>query len=737
MCCRKPRSHHRVASTPIIAFTVAAFLILPLVRSSQHTNNDKGIRRAHSRARAYSTDLARTLSDRRQLCNNHTSLQWILVAPLKAPTIQMIRYAKLQAWILLIVELDNTPPTWQQDFNILWNELAAAGSTHVPHLIFLDRQQQHKLGFASALDGDGNIHSRNIGSLYAIMCGAKLIMEVEDSIEQKDAEAGPGQDIPSGPFPQALGDSASWLINPYALYGHPEMWPRGFPLGAVSNATFEFRKVQQPTPHDKVIYEPLIQSALIDDYPTTAGVLGLTQLAHTGPQDFYRTPKALAIQPGYFAPLNFGSTIYSKDAFWGLPLLAGLHQALAAAWRSLWVQKLLWDVGGRVLVLAPSARQNRSVHSVHLEAMVQEEEVLHKVGPMVHFLHNWESEEEVFHLRLLELARGLTDAGFWAQSELDSMSAWVDDLVALGYVFPDIQAAQQHMPQLAVQPKKKSSAFQHCRNDLWKNVLKAIGNFGPSYTGTSYNGLRTAHMAKAKENVAAYLREWFKAAERTGVVVLSDGWTNMCSRPIINILGSSHKGGYFISAPDVSAAPEKNAHFLYEMWAKAIEDLGEEKVFVMITDGAAVNKAAGALLEERFPHLTWKDHKELLRPGETRFYTAHIMLARLLEMKDVVQRTVVSPEWTEWADKPAYREQAAEVKTILLGDTRGGFGSGLLKQWRSSSQLSSCCGCVMLTTLPWARKRWDAFNSILHCAAFAVDPEFVDIELNAEVMAGF
>lgn len=225
---------------------------------------------------------ARTLSERRQLCNNHIALQWIMIAPLKSPTIQMISYAKLQAWTLLIVELESTPQTWQQDFVSLWDESAAASSKQLPHLVFLDRQQQHNLGFASGAQGDIHSQSRNIGSLYAIMCGAKLIVEVEESIEQKDAEAEPLQNIQSGPFPQALGDSASRLVNPYALYGHPQMWPRGFPLEAVSNATFEFRKVQQSAPHEEVGYKPLVRSALVDDYPTTAAALGLTQLSHTG-----------------------------------------------------------------------------------------------------------------------------------------------------------------------------------------------------------------------------------------------------------------------------------------------------------------------------------------------------------------------------------------------------------------------------------------------------------------------
>ena len=93
---------------------------------------------------------------------------------------------------------------------------------------------------------------------------------------------------------------------------------------------------------------------------------GICALAHAGPQKFYGKPEAVAVQPGYFAPLALGSTAYSADALWGLPLLAGPNEALAPAWRSLWVQKLLWDVGGQLLILAPSARQNRCLSSAEM-----------------------------------------------------------------------------------------------------------------------------------------------------------------------------------------------------------------------------------------------------------------------------------------------------------------------------------------------------------------------------------
>ena len=103
---------------------------------------------------------------------------------------------------------------------------------------------------------------------------------------------------------------------------------------------------------------------------------------------------------------------------------------------------------------------NRSEHIVHLHDFLQEEEGCQKVKPMVDFLHKWQSNEEVFSRRMLALASDLKDAGYWAQIEVDSMVAWVDDLVAVGYVFPDMQPAQrQAVPSTMQSPKKRLAAF--------------------------------------------------------------------------------------------------------------------------------------------------------------------------------------------------------------------------------------------------------------------------------------
>ncbi|EIE18580.1 hypothetical protein COCSUDRAFT_45356 [Coccomyxa subellipsoidea C-169] len=382
------------------------------------------------------------------------------MAPLGPPNSQMIRYAKLDSWALLVVELEGMPQNWRPAFDSLWEASAGAASQAPPNLVLLDRTTQQQLGFASGGCSDSKARSKNIGSLFAIMCGADVIIEAEEGVEHVEAAGQlPLQAAASGPFLQAFGDPSSRLINPYALFGHPEIWPAVFPPAAVSNATFEFRKVQQPPDQDGS-YRPLIQSALVNDYPATDAVLGLTLLAHKGPQRFYSKPAAIGVQPGYFAPLGLGSTVYGSDAFWGLVMQGASNQALAPAWRSLWVQKLLWGVGGQLLILAPSARQNRTVRLLQLEAQGQEMEGYSKTGTLVDFLHHWEGNENILDLKMLQLARDLRSAGFWSQAEVDSMGAWVADLRAVGYVFPDVLVPKQQAVSPAEGARtKKLAAF--------------------------------------------------------------------------------------------------------------------------------------------------------------------------------------------------------------------------------------------------------------------------------------
>ena len=244
----------------------------------------------------------------------------------------------------------------------------------------------------------------------------------------------------------------------------------------------------------------------------------------------------------------------------------------------------------------------------------------------------------------------------------------------------------------------------------------------------------------------------------------------------------------------------------------------------MITDGAANCKAAGRLVELRYPHITWmpcvahtcdlaledifgldhfksihantkelvafitnhhstlaawREHApvipanatvkeaaelrrvyslQLIKPGETRFASAHMQLARVLEVKAKLQQFVVSERWAAAVGgmKAADRARADEYKELILSRA----------YWATVQQAVSLCtpiynllrkadGEAPMTGkvyrfcfdvsqhlqgdfgLPAAvirqvraiwKTRWDQMDSPVHGAAYCLDPQFWDDE---------
>lgn len=79
-------------------------------------------------------------------------------------------------------------------------------------------------------------------------------------------------------------------------------------------------------------------------------------------------------------------------------------------------------------------------------------------------------------------------------------------------------------------------------------------------------------------------------------------------------------------------------------------------------------KVIKVLTNHHFTSALFKSYSKLflLKPGDTRFYSAYIAVKRLLVCKSAVQKTIVSTEWAGWADKPDYKSKAAATAAIVL-----------------------------------------------------------------------
>ena len=86
--------------------------------------------------------------------------------------------------------------------------------------------------------------------------------------------------------------------------------------------------------------------------------------------------------------------------------------------------------------------------------------------------------------------------------------------------------------------------------------------------------------------------------------IVSDGWTNVKGKPLISVLAVSRSGPIFLAAHDYSDK-FKTAINIAEALLETIERIGPYNVIQVITDNAPNCKAAGAIIEDKYPNIFW------------------------------------------------------------------------------------------------------------------------------------
>ncbi|MCO5604408.1 hypothetical protein L7F22_058573 [Adiantum nelumboides] len=247
-------------------------------------------------------------------------------------------------------------------------------------------------------------------------------------------------------------------------------------------------------------------------------------------------------------------------------------------------------------------------------------------------------------------------------------------------------------------------SFNVARSPFFKEMVAEIAQFGPTYQPPTFDALREKlleeEVASIKEAILPVRQKW----EAYGVSLVGDGWTNIRSTSLEGVLASCRGMPLYIESTECGAR-QKTAPILCEMWSKAVEYVGPKNVVQFVSDGEATNRAAGGLLEQKYPHITWspcmahclnnllKDiggltwakttfatgkeivtfitrhhfslalyrtfaKEELLKYAETRFAYNFLMLRRLRNMRPALKQMVTSPEWAAW---PTSRSTTAQT----------------------------------------------------------------------------
>lgn len=243
------------------------------------------------------------------------------------------------------------------------------------------------------------------------------------------------------------------------------------------------------------------------------------------------------------------------------------------------------------------------------------------------------------------------------------------------------------------------------------------------YVPPGYNKLRTTLLLQEKTHVERMLQPIKSTWSSKGVSVVSDGWSDVQRRPLLNFLAVTEDGPMFLKAINTEGEV-KRKEYIAEKMLSIIDEIGAQNVVQVITDNASNCKGAGMIVEQKHPHIFWtpcvvhtlnlalknicsartiddESYEEFnwisevagdataiknfimnhsmrlsmfnefsklkfLAIADTRFASIVVMLKRLLAVKESLVLMVVSEKWNTYRDD--HVSQAQFVKEKVLND---------------------------------------------------------------------
>ncbi|XP_057784024.1 probable glycosyltransferase STELLO2 [Salvia miltiorrhiza] len=366
---------------------------------------------------------------------NFRSEKWIVVSVADYPSDSLRRMAKIKGWQVLAIGNSRTPKDWK-----------------LKGAIYLSLETQAQLGFrvVDYLPYDSYVR-KTVGYLFAIQHGAQKIYDVDDRGNVIDDDIGKHFDV------ELVGEGARQevilqyshenpnrtVVNPYIHFGQRSVWPRGLPLENVGDIG-----------HEEFYTEvfggkQFIQQGISNGLPDVDSVFYFTRKASLEAFDIRfddRAPK-VAFPQGTMVPINSFNTIFHSSAFWGLMLPVSVSTMASDVLRGYWAQRLLWELGGYVVVYPPTVHRYDRVEAYPFS----EEKDLHvNVGRLINFLVAWRSSKHRLFEKILELSYVMAEEGFWTEKDVHFTAAWLQDLLAVGYQQPRLMSLELDRPRATI-----------------------------------------------------------------------------------------------------------------------------------------------------------------------------------------------------------------------------------------------------------------------------------------------
>lgn len=230
--------------------------------------------------------------------------------------------------------------------------------------------------------------------------------------------------------------TSNLTYNPYVHFGQSTLWPRGYPLELIGQAT----------PRNYVLHKshvaPIVQQGLVSADPDVDAIFRLTRKNSAVKMDISFDSQAppVILPLGTFAPLNSQNTLYRYRSFWALVLPVTTTFRTCDIYRSYWAQRLMWLIGGQVGFYPPNIQHQRNEHDYIADAKAETDFL--RMGELVAALKEWQCTRMHFFSCISDLARFMVSKKFWQQLDVDVIDAWLQDLSALGYMAPTLKETE-------------------------------------------------------------------------------------------------------------------------------------------------------------------------------------------------------------------------------------------------------------------------------------------------------
>lgn len=170
--------------------------------------------------------------------------------------------------------------------------------------------------------------------------------------------------------------------NAYRHFGVPHLHNRGLPLRHV-------RPGQDLEYEEPQYVRPLIQQGVVHCDPDLDAIQRLTLgPSLTSDVRFSEFSTFLAFPPKSYHPVNSQNTVFLRDALWALLLPVTTLWREDDIFRGYWSQRLLWEIGGSIVLTGPTAYQLRNPHDFFLD-FVMEHNMYRKAEDLLEELNAW------------------------------------------------------------------------------------------------------------------------------------------------------------------------------------------------------------------------------------------------------------------------------------------------------------------------------------------------------------